>query len=110
MIRDYSDHAANERTFLAWLRTSIAVIAFGFVVEKLNLLALTLPSATSLDETRRAQLERLAGPLGRGAGHAFIVKIGGAAWARCRPSVYCGGDSFNRGSTVSLRAHRAAAG
>ena len=31
MIRGYSDHAANERTFLAWLRTSIAVIAFGFV-------------------------------------------------------------------------------
>lgn len=28
MIRDYSDHAANERTFLAWLRTGIAVIAF----------------------------------------------------------------------------------
>ena len=21
MIRDYADHAANERTFLAWLRT-----------------------------------------------------------------------------------------
>jgi putative membrane protein len=42
MIRGYSDHAANERTFLAWLRTSIAVIAFGFVVEKFNLFALTL--------------------------------------------------------------------
>jgi putative membrane protein len=28
MIRDYSDHAANERTFLAGLRTGIAVIAF----------------------------------------------------------------------------------
>ena len=52
MIRGYSDHAANERTFLAWLRTSIAVIAFGFVVEKLNLFALTMSSA-SLDETRR---------------------------------------------------------
>ena len=72
MIRGYSDHAANERTFLAWLRTSIAVIAFGFVVEKLNLFALTMSNA-SLDETRRSQLERLAGPLGRGAGHAFIV-------------------------------------
>jgi putative membrane protein len=72
MIRGYSDHAANERTFLAWLRTSIAVIAFGFVVEKLNLFALTMSSA-SLDETRRSQLERLAGPLGRGAGQAFIV-------------------------------------
>jgi putative membrane protein len=56
MIRGYSDHAANERTFLAWLRTSIAVIAFGFVVEKLNLFALTMSSA-SLDETRRSQLE-----------------------------------------------------
>jgi hypothetical protein len=30
MIRGYSDRAANERTFLAWLRTGIAVIAFGF--------------------------------------------------------------------------------
>jgi putative membrane protein len=73
MIRGYGDHAANERTFLAWLRSSIAVIAFGFVVEKLNLFALSMPSATFLDETRRSQLERLAGPLGRGAGHAFIV-------------------------------------
>ena len=36
MIRGYSDHAANERTFLAWVRTGSAVIAFGFVVEKFN--------------------------------------------------------------------------
>jgi putative membrane protein len=35
-IKNYSDHAANERTFLAWLRTGLAVIAFGIVVEKLN--------------------------------------------------------------------------
>jgi len=28
---------ANERTFLAWIRTSIAVMAFGFVVEKFAL-------------------------------------------------------------------------
>ncbi len=30
-------HLANERTFLAWLRTSIAIMAFGFVVEKFSL-------------------------------------------------------------------------
>jgi putative membrane protein len=36
MIRGYTDHAANERTFLAWVRTGIAVIAFGFVIEKFN--------------------------------------------------------------------------
>ncbi len=37
MIRDNADHAANERTFLAWLRTGMAVVAFGFVIEKFNL-------------------------------------------------------------------------
>lgn len=37
MINRYSDHAANERTFLAWVRTAIAVMAFGFLVEKFDL-------------------------------------------------------------------------
>ena len=37
MIRNFSDHAANERTFLAWVRTAIAVMAFGFLVAKFNL-------------------------------------------------------------------------
>ena len=37
MIQNYSDHAANERTFLAWVRTAIAVMAFGFLVEKFDL-------------------------------------------------------------------------
>ena len=29
-----TEHLANERTFLAWIRTSIAVISLGFVVAK----------------------------------------------------------------------------
>lgn len=37
MITRYSDHAANERTYLAWIRTAIAVMAFGFLVEKFDL-------------------------------------------------------------------------
>lgn len=32
-----TDHLANERTFLAWIRTSIALIGFGFVVVKFAL-------------------------------------------------------------------------
>jgi putative membrane protein len=32
-----SDHLANERTFLAWIRTSIAIMGFGFVVVKFAL-------------------------------------------------------------------------
>lgn len=31
------DHMANERTYLAWVRTSIGIMAFGFVVEKFAL-------------------------------------------------------------------------
>jgi putative membrane protein len=36
MITRYTDHAANERTFLAWIRTGLAVAAFGFFLVKLN--------------------------------------------------------------------------
>jgi putative membrane protein len=36
MIANYTNHAANERTFLAWIRTSLAVAAFGFFLIKLN--------------------------------------------------------------------------
>jgi len=32
-----TDHLANERTFLAWIRTAIAIMAFGFVVVKFSL-------------------------------------------------------------------------
>ena len=73
MIRGYSDHAANERTFLAWVRTGIAVIAFGFVIEKFNLFVLTMANANSLDAGRRLQFERLSGPLGRYDGLALIL-------------------------------------
>lgn len=31
------DHLANERTFLAWVRTGLGIMAFGFVVEKFSL-------------------------------------------------------------------------
>lgn len=31
------DHLANERTFLAWIRTSISIIVFGFVVAKFGI-------------------------------------------------------------------------
>lgn len=36
-MNNLRDHLANERTFLAWIRTSIGLMAFGFVVEKFSL-------------------------------------------------------------------------
>jgi putative membrane protein len=44
------------------VRTGIAIIAFGFVIEKFHLVAAQVP-----------QLERLGGSLGRGAGQTFVV-------------------------------------
>jgi putative membrane protein len=37
VIERYTEHAANERTFLAWVRTAIAIMAFGFLVEKFDI-------------------------------------------------------------------------
>ncbi len=36
-VRNRRVHMANERTFLAWIRTSIGIMAFGFVVERFSL-------------------------------------------------------------------------
>src|ERR1700687_698705 len=38
MIANYTNHAANERTFLAWIRTGLAVAAFGFFLVQLDVL------------------------------------------------------------------------
>jgi uncharacterized membrane protein YidH (DUF202 family) len=73
MIERYSDHAANERTFLAWIRTGIATIAFGFVVEKFNLFVLTLAEANSLDAAKRMQLEKFSGSFSHYDGLALIL-------------------------------------
>ncbi|MBV8144520.1 MAG: DUF202 domain-containing protein [Gammaproteobacteria bacterium] len=77
MISGYTDHAANERTFLAWVRTGIAVIAFGFVIEKFNLFLLTLAAAGIGSDTRRSQLASLSGRLGRYDG--LVLILGGVA-------------------------------
>jgi putative membrane protein len=43
------DHLANERTYLAWVRTGITVMALGFVVAKFGLIVRELaPSSVTL--------------------------------------------------------------
>ena len=39
------EHQANERTFLAWLRTSIALISFGFAIARFGLFLRQLSTA-----------------------------------------------------------------
>lgn len=42
MIPQFSDHAANERTYLAWVRTAITIMAFGFLIERFDLFLASL--------------------------------------------------------------------
>jgi putative membrane protein len=37
VIPHFTDHAANERTYLAWIRTAIALMALGFLIERFDL-------------------------------------------------------------------------
>jgi putative membrane protein len=96
MINGYRDHAANERTFLAWVRTGIAVIAFGFVVENFNVFVLAMASTSSLDAGRRLQLERLSGPFGRYDGLALIFVGLALLWLQPRALSGPGGCSMTR--------------
>ena len=46
MIRSYNDHAANERTLLAWLRSGLSSVTLGIVVKKGSLLAAVTEAAS----------------------------------------------------------------
>ncbi len=36
MIKNFDDHSANERTFLAWVRTAVAIVGFGLVAARVG--------------------------------------------------------------------------
>ena len=65
---NFRDHAANERTFLAWVRTAIAVMAFGFLIERFDLF-LQVAAPSLVGRTLSAVGQRFA----NAAGLAFIV-------------------------------------
>ncbi|HZS84919.1 MAG TPA: DUF202 domain-containing protein [Stellaceae bacterium] len=74
MIEHFSDHAANERTFLAWLRTGLAVAAFGFVIEKFDLfLTIMAQSADGARALAQGWTGRLFAPIGRYEGVILIA-------------------------------------
>ncbi|MFO1102093.1 MAG: DUF202 domain-containing protein [Methylocystis sp.] len=72
MIRDYNNVAANERTFLAWVRTGVAVIALGFVIERFNLFLLSIAGALA-EDADRLRIHRFDNPAGRYGGTALVA-------------------------------------
>ncbi|WP_071187063.1 DUF202 domain-containing protein [Trichormus sp. NMC-1] len=45
------EHQANERTFLAWLRTSIALISFGFAISRFGIFLRQINAAFTQQES-----------------------------------------------------------
>ena len=58
------DHLANERTFLAWIRTSLGLIGLGFVLARMGLFLRQLAAASLIHEGNRLRFQ---------AGHEFLV-------------------------------------
>lgn len=73
-----TEHLANERTFLAWVRTGVAIISLGFVVAKFGLWLREL--GIRLSPQIQARGSGLSAPIG-----AAMIGFGGllvvlAAW------------------------------
>ena len=73
MIDSYTDHAANERTFLAWMRTGVAIIAFGFLIDRFDLFVLTMSEAVDIKPEAHSQLEHMSQAFGLRTGVWFIL-------------------------------------
>jgi putative membrane protein len=71
MIRDFNNVAANERTFLAWVRTGVTVIALGFVIERFNLFLLSIAGVVT-ENADRLRIHRFDSPAGRYGGSALV--------------------------------------
>lgn len=55
------DHLANERTFLAWIRTALGLIGLGFVVSRMGLFLHELASASEDLHAHRGSEFAMAG-------------------------------------------------
>jgi putative membrane protein len=77
-----TEYLANERTFLAWIRTSVSLISLGFVVERFGLFLRDLGDQGPAHAALRSSFSRAATPFVVGE---LMMAFGGvlaflAAW------------------------------
>ncbi len=65
------DHLANERTFLAWIRTALGLIGLGFVLARMGLFLRQLALTTTALEAAGTKTPDVA--RGFHAGHEFVL-------------------------------------
>jgi putative membrane protein len=91
-----SEHLAAERTFLAWVRTSIAVISLGFVVAKFGLWMREL--ATHLYPQMPSHSTGMSLPIG-----VAMMTFGGTLCILAAWHFHCVEQAIERGEVESNR-------
>jgi putative membrane protein len=74
MIKNYATHAANERTYLAWIRTSIALIGLGFIIGKFEYFLVSFYQIDDIMKNNNQPFTKLAGLILMAI--AFVILIG----------------------------------
>ena len=87
--RRTSDHLANERTFLAWVRTSIAVTGLGFVVARFGVWLRQLSDRMDAGGPAAVHHTRLSLPLGVGmmAAGGLVAVMAAGRYRRVRVAI-----------------------
>ena len=85
MIEDSNrarDHLANERTFLAWVRTSVAIVVFGFAIGRF---AIAMRQLTALQghASKTTGISVVMGMISILAGVVMMI-AGGARYRKTR--------------------------
>jgi len=103
MIDRYRDHAANERTYLAWVRTGITVMVLGFIVEKFEIFIASLQGLMAdkvqvVVQERGPELVSLA-LVGFGV---LVIVIGAMRYFQVKSQLDANGDSHYRGTLLTV--------
>src|SRR3984957_18026006 len=98
---DLRDYLAEERTFLAWIRTGLALMGFGFVVARFGLFLQALQFGASNTAVRSYGLSFWFGTALILLGTVVNVVC---AWNHVRlvRELNSGGSAFNRPSLLAL--------
>jgi putative membrane protein len=99
-----SDHLANERTLLAWIRTAIAVIAFGVAINRFSLFLMEINQVVP---EVRAAANRHVGALGAGLVALGIVMMVGALWHYLRVSRSIDAETYRPSTRIMMVASAA---
>ncbi len=102
--RHVSDHLANERTLLAWIRTSIAVIALGVAINRFSLFLMEINQV--VPEVRDAA-NRHVEKLGAGLVVLGIVIMVGALWHYLRVSRAIDAETYRPSTLIMVLASAA---